>query len=159
MSEITTDRVVEIETTHRLLGADQLIASGERVVLTEWIREMVNTRSGMTSVAIQEMINRRVAEVLEEYENRNIGPIMESEDEHESGNNENGNGGNGNGGNGNGEVGNEGNNNGGNNEKNGNRNWNDNMNGLGARHVARECTYQDFMKCQPLNFEGTEGVV
>ncbi|GJX25161.1 hypothetical protein Tco_0231457 [Tanacetum coccineum] len=25
--------------------------------------------------------------------------------------------------------------------------------------VARECTYPDFMKCQPLNFKGTEGVV
>ncbi|GJX66952.1 putative reverse transcriptase domain-containing protein [Tanacetum coccineum] len=25
--------------------------------------------------------------------------------------------------------------------------------------VARECTYSDFMKCQPLNFKGTEGVV
>ncbi|GJW79647.1 putative reverse transcriptase domain-containing protein [Tanacetum coccineum] len=24
---------------------------------------------------------------------------------------------------------------------------------------ARECTYQDFLKCQPLNFNGTEGVV
>nr|GEU62691.1 putative reverse transcriptase domain-containing protein [Tanacetum cinerariifolium] len=28
-----------------------------------------------------------------------------------------------------------------------------------VRHVALECTYQDFMKCQPLNFKGTEGVV
>nr|GEU60920.1 putative reverse transcriptase domain-containing protein [Tanacetum cinerariifolium] len=25
--------------------------------------------------------------------------------------------------------------------------------------VVRECTYQDFMKCQPLNFKGTKGVV
>ncbi|GJU58282.1 hypothetical protein Tco_1236048, partial [Tanacetum coccineum] len=25
--------------------------------------------------------------------------------------------------------------------------------------VARECTYPDFMKCQPLNFKGSEGVV
>ncbi|GKF66522.1 hypothetical protein Tco_0193039 [Tanacetum coccineum] len=24
--------------------------------------------------------------------------------------------------------------------------------------VARECTYPDFLKCQPLNFKGTEGV-
>ncbi|GKA82738.1 reverse transcriptase domain-containing protein [Tanacetum coccineum] len=34
--------------------------------------------------------------------------------------------------------------------------------GTGVRrteHVARECTYQDFMKCQPLYFKGTEGVV
>ncbi|GJS12054.1 reverse transcriptase domain-containing protein [Tanacetum coccineum] len=25
--------------------------------------------------------------------------------------------------------------------------------------IARECTYTDFLKCQPLNFKGTEGVV
>ncbi|GJU80178.1 putative reverse transcriptase domain-containing protein [Tanacetum coccineum] len=32
-------------------------------------------------------------------------------------------------------------------------------NGRGDRPFARECTYQDFMKCQPLNFKGTKGVV
>ncbi|GKC18166.1 reverse transcriptase domain-containing protein [Tanacetum coccineum] len=53
---------------------------------------------------------------------------------------------NGNDGNGNGENGNGG-------------NGNPNENGRGDKHVARECTYQDFMKCQPLNFKGTEGVV
>ncbi|GJU90378.1 hypothetical protein Tco_1302801, partial [Tanacetum coccineum] len=34
--------------------------------------------------------------------------------------------------------------------------------GTGVRRnerVARECTYPDFMKCQPLNFKGTEGVL
>ncbi|GJV63739.1 putative reverse transcriptase domain-containing protein [Tanacetum coccineum] len=34
--------------------------------------------------------------------------------------------------------------------------------GTGVRRpvqVARECTYPDFLKCQPLNFKGTEGVV
>ncbi|GJV63980.1 putative reverse transcriptase domain-containing protein [Tanacetum coccineum] len=34
--------------------------------------------------------------------------------------------------------------------------------GTGARRpvqVARECTYPDFLKCQPLNFKGIEGVV
>ncbi|GJZ31914.1 hypothetical protein Tco_0576961 [Tanacetum coccineum] len=34
--------------------------------------------------------------------------------------------------------------------------------GTGVRRterVARECTYQEFMKCQPLYFKGTEGVV
>ncbi|GJZ02357.1 putative reverse transcriptase domain-containing protein [Tanacetum coccineum] len=34
--------------------------------------------------------------------------------------------------------------------------------GTGARRpvqVARECTYPDFLKCQPFNFKGTEGVV
>ncbi|GKF66048.1 hypothetical protein Tco_0192565 [Tanacetum coccineum] len=38
-------------------------------------------------------------------------------------------------------------------------NVNSNENGRGDRPVARECTYQDFMKCQPLNFKGTKGVV
>nr|GFA52243.1 hypothetical protein [Tanacetum cinerariifolium] len=34
-------------------------------------------------------------------------------------------------------------------------------NGLGPRlaQVVRECTYPYFLKCQPLNFKGTEGVV
>ncbi|GJY82301.1 hypothetical protein Tco_0495677 [Tanacetum coccineum] len=44
-----------------------------------------------------------------------------------------------------------------------NRNGDDNhTSGTGGRrteHVARECTYQDFMKCKPLYFKGTEGVV
>ncbi|GJS42899.1 reverse transcriptase domain-containing protein [Tanacetum coccineum] len=42
-------------------------------------------------------------------------------------------------------------------------NGEDNHNsGTGVRRterVARECIYQDFMKCQPLFFKGTEGVV
>nr|GFA29818.1 putative reverse transcriptase domain-containing protein [Tanacetum cinerariifolium] len=56
--------------------------------------------------------------------------------------NDNGHGGNGNGngGNGNGYGG------------------NGNGDGRGDRPVAHECTYQDFMKFQPLNFKGTEGV-
>nr|GEX54372.1 putative reverse transcriptase domain-containing protein [Tanacetum cinerariifolium] len=59
---------------------------------------------------------------------------------------DNGNGGNGNGRNGYGGHGNV-------------RNENPNENGSGDRSVARECTYQDFMKCQPLNFKETKGVV
>ncbi|GJX83666.1 hypothetical protein Tco_0333147 [Tanacetum coccineum] len=27
-----------------------------------------------------------------------------------------------------------------------------------TEHTTRECTYSDFLKCQPLNFKGTEGV-
>ncbi|GJU87468.1 hypothetical protein Tco_1295014 [Tanacetum coccineum] len=42
---------------------------------------------------------------------------------------------------------------------NGNGNGNPNMNNRGVVPVARECTYQDFVKCQSLNFKGTEGVV
>ncbi|GKA28463.1 putative reverse transcriptase domain-containing protein [Tanacetum coccineum] len=42
--------------------------------------------------------------------------------------------------------------------------WADNKPGLGTggrRQVPtqRECTYTDFLKCQPINFKGTEGVV
>ncbi|GJS87749.1 reverse transcriptase domain-containing protein [Tanacetum coccineum] len=40
-----------------------------------------------------------------------------------------------------------------------NGNGNHNENDRDARHVVQDCTYQDFMKCQPLNFKGTEGVV
>nr|GEX14057.1 putative reverse transcriptase domain-containing protein [Tanacetum cinerariifolium] len=36
---------------------------------------------------------------------------------------------------------------------------NGNGDGRGDRPAARECTCQDFMKCQPLSFKGTEGVV
>nr|GFC82760.1 hypothetical protein [Tanacetum cinerariifolium] len=34
-------------------------------------------------------------------------------------------------------------------------------NGSGPRlaQAVRECTYPDFLKCQPLNFKGTEGVI
>ncbi|GKA12554.1 putative reverse transcriptase domain-containing protein [Tanacetum coccineum] len=43
------------------------------------------------------------------------------------------------------------------------RNGNDNHDsGTGSRRTeraTRECTYIDFLKCQPLNFKGTEGVV
>ncbi|GJV64243.1 putative reverse transcriptase domain-containing protein [Tanacetum coccineum] len=31
--------------------------------------------------------------------------------------------------------------------------------GRRTERAARECTYSDFLKCQPLNFKGTEGVV
>ncbi|GKC62897.1 hypothetical protein Tco_1095495, partial [Tanacetum coccineum] len=60
-------------------------------------------------------------------------------------------------GNGNDEGGNENSN--GNGNGGGNGNGNHNENNRDDRHVVRECTYQDFMKCQPLNFKGTEGVI
>ncbi|GKB86625.1 hypothetical protein Tco_0958897 [Tanacetum coccineum] len=43
---------------------------------------------------------------------------------------------------------------------NGNRSHSDG--GSGSRrtvHTARGCTYKEFLNCQPLNFNGTEGVV
>nr|GFA18642.1 hypothetical protein [Tanacetum cinerariifolium] len=38
-------------------------------------------------------------------------------------------------------------------------NGNPKENDRGDRLVARECTYQDFIKCQRINFKGTEGVM
>ncbi|GKD43169.1 hypothetical protein Tco_1267814, partial [Tanacetum coccineum] len=95
----------------------------------------------------------------------NLELLNESGDEQEGengGNKNKGNGGNGNGGNrgnGNGENGNGngGNGNGGRNG-NGNRNGNPGMNYGGFMPVARECTFQDFLKCKPHNFSRTEGV-
>ncbi|GKE25868.1 hypothetical protein Tco_1441252, partial [Tanacetum coccineum] len=94
---------------------------------------MSNTRSGMTSAAIEEMINQRVDAALEARRvNRDL----------ELGNgNDNG------GGNSNGNGTGNGNNEGDNSDGNENRN----MNGRGDRPGARECIYQDIMKCQPLS--------
>ncbi|GKD10260.1 reverse transcriptase domain-containing protein [Tanacetum coccineum] len=86
----------------------------------------------MTHAAIEEMIDQRVNAALESHQvNQNL--------ELGNGNNNGNENGNGNGNN------------------NGNGNGNDN--GNGDRLVAHECTYQDFMKCQPTSFKGTEGVV
>ncbi|GJZ87573.1 putative reverse transcriptase domain-containing protein [Tanacetum coccineum] len=98
---------------------------------------MTITRSGMTPEAIEELINRRVEEALAAHEATRAANALEAENQSQNGSD---------GGNGNGENGNGG-------------NGNPNENGRGDRPVARECTYQDFMKCQPLNFKGTEGVV
>nr|GEV64025.1 hypothetical protein [Tanacetum cinerariifolium] len=98
-------------------------------------KTMNNTRSGMMPAAIEEMINRRVPEALETHKaNRNIGL-----------------------GNGNAQGGN-GNDNG-NRNRRGNGIGNHNENDRDARPVVRECTYQDFMKFQPLNFRESEGVI
>ncbi|GJT76754.1 reverse transcriptase domain-containing protein [Tanacetum coccineum] len=81
-------------------------------------------------------------EALAAHEATRAANALETKNQSQNGSDgDNGNGGNGNGGNGNG------------------RNENPDENGRGDRPVARECTYQDFMKCQPLNFKGTEGVV
>ncbi|GKB61689.1 putative reverse transcriptase domain-containing protein, partial [Tanacetum coccineum] len=88
-------------------------------------------------------------------------PLNENGDEQEGENEGNGNGGNG----GNGNGGNEGNGSGGNGGNrgngengNGNKNGNHGMNYGGFMPVAQECTSQDFLKCKPHNFSGTEGV-
>ncbi|GJT00741.1 reverse transcriptase domain-containing protein [Tanacetum coccineum] len=42
---------------------------------------------------------------------------------------------------------------------NGDDSYNSRMGVRRNERATRECTYPDFMKCQPLNFKGTEGVV
>nr|GEW13821.1 retrovirus-related Pol polyprotein from transposon TNT 1-94 [Tanacetum cinerariifolium] len=110
----------------------QLVAGEES--WRSFVRTMNNTRSRMTHTAIEEMINRHIVKALEAHEaNRNIRLGND--------NNEGGNG-----------------NDDGNRIGGGNRNGNHNENDRDARLVIGECTYQDFMKCQPLNFKGTKGV-
>nr|GEW48359.1 hypothetical protein [Tanacetum cinerariifolium] len=125
---------------------------------------MPNIRPGvtMTREAVNELIARRVAEALEARDATiNLEPLSEGEDEQGGKNgddyegrnggvnwngNDNRNGGGNDNGNGNGNEG-------------GNSYETHNVNFGGFRPVARECTYRDFLKCQPLNSKGTEGVV
>ncbi|GKB38243.1 putative reverse transcriptase domain-containing protein [Tanacetum coccineum] len=119
----------------RLLGLG--VVPGD--IWTTVLRTMPNTQSGAsrTQEGINKQIDRRLAGALGARDAaKNLEPLIGGRGEQEgvSGNGGNGNGGNGNGG-GNG------------------------YNPGGFVHVARECTYQDFLKCQPLSFNGTEGVV
>ncbi|GJU76210.1 reverse transcriptase domain-containing protein [Tanacetum coccineum] len=97
-------------------------------------RKIPNTRSGAsrTREAVNEQSDRRMAEALRVRDAvRNLGPLMGDEVEQE-------------------EVG-----------GNGNGNGNGGEYGYNFRGFmpARECTYQDFLKCQPLNFNGAKGVI
>ncbi|GJU89217.1 putative reverse transcriptase domain-containing protein [Tanacetum coccineum] len=104
----------------------------------------------MTPEAIEELIAQRVAEALANYEAAHAANALEAESQSQNGSDgDNGNGGNGNGRNRNRNHGDGGN----------NANGNLNENGRGVMPVARVCTYQDFVKCQPINFKGTEGVI
>ncbi|GJT36712.1 putative reverse transcriptase domain-containing protein [Tanacetum coccineum] len=117
-------------------------------------RTMPNTRSGASTTreGVNEQINRQMAGVLGARTTaRNLEPHMRDRGEHEE-ISRNGNGVNGNEGNGN-----RGDRNGGN--GNGNGNGGENGYNFGGFVSARECTYQDFLKCQPLSFNRTEGVV
>ncbi|GKC24772.1 hypothetical protein Tco_1026922 [Tanacetum coccineum] len=92
----------------------------------------------MTHEEVEELVNRRVVEEMEAREAaRTLEPLNENVDEQEGENGVNGNGGNG----------------------NGNRSGNHGMNYGGFMPVAREFTFQDFLKCKPYNFSGTKGIV
>nr|GEZ81757.1 reverse transcriptase domain-containing protein [Tanacetum cinerariifolium] len=127
----------------------------DRVRVGRLESKMPNTQSreSMTHEEVEELIARRVAEEMEAREvTRNLEALNENEEEQEGENGGNENGGNernrngDNGGNGNRGNGNEG-------------NGNHGMNYGGFMPMARECTFQDFLKCKPHTFSGTEGVV
>nr|GEW68695.1 retrovirus-related Pol polyprotein from transposon TNT 1-94 [Tanacetum cinerariifolium] len=179
MSEVPLDKITEFETAQRQLEAGQLMASGERAGLTDRIRrlglenlmvrallcierdrvdrlrhhmalsqeEFYQIRRDRDDVRrrLRRLKSFRVAEALANYEATRAANALEAESQSKNGNDgDNGNGGNRN----------ENHGDGGNNE-----NRNPNENGRGAMPVARVCTYQDFVKYQPLNFNGTKGVV
>ncbi|GJR11702.1 hypothetical protein Tco_0794354 [Tanacetum coccineum] len=128
----------------------------ETFAARRWI--MTITCSGMTLEEIEELINQRVEKALATYKaNRAAELAVESQSQNRDDDDNENVGGNGNGngrGNGDGNGGGNGNGN-----RGGNRNGNPNRNDRGTIYVAHECTYHDFVKCQPLNFKGTEGVV
>ncbi|GJX42015.1 hypothetical protein Tco_0257005 [Tanacetum coccineum] len=143
MLSIKRDRIDSIHWHMALLQEEFRQVRRDRDDTRRRVRRTITiTRSGMTPEAIEELVNRRVEEALAAYEAAYAANALEAESQSQnSSDSDNGNGGNGNGRNENG--------------GNGNPNEND----RGARPVARECTYQDFMRSQPLNFKGKEGVV
>ncbi|GJR19994.1 hypothetical protein Tco_0968521 [Tanacetum coccineum] len=160
--------IEDIETGQKELESRSLIASGERASLLEQVASLERINASLRGTMMMERarvdrFRRRVrsmksklrqihrfryfdrmrfrrletfAEALAAYEATRAANALEVESQSQNGSDDdNRNGGNENGGNG-----------------------NPNENNRDARPVARECTYQDFMKCQPLNFKGTEGV-
>ncbi|GJT23843.1 putative reverse transcriptase domain-containing protein, partial [Tanacetum coccineum] len=152
-----TERIAELERDNKRLRGTAMISYHLEIsssVMLICCRKMPNTRSGvsMTYEEVEELVTRRVAEEIEARKAaRTLEPLNEKRDEQEGENGGHGNGGDG----GNRNGGNEGNGNGGNGE---NKNGNHGMNYGGFMPVARECTFQDFLKCKPHNFSGTKGI-
>ncbi|GJZ81018.1 putative reverse transcriptase domain-containing protein [Tanacetum coccineum] len=137
MSEVPLDRITEFETAQRQLeaGWENLRVRALLCIKKDRVdslhRHMALSQEEFRQ-AIEELVNRRVEEALAAYEVTRAANAFETESQSQNGNDgDNGNGGNG----------------------------NPNENKRDARPVARECTYQNIMKCQPLNFKETEGVV
>ncbi|GJW53096.1 putative reverse transcriptase domain-containing protein [Tanacetum coccineum] len=134
---VMSERISELEQDNtRLRG--MLDVMSQRVSQVQR-KELRVQRETMTREAFDSLIARRVVKELEARNAaRNLEPLAEGGDEQEDKNGDDYEGGNG----------------GGNRNGNGNGGGNDDGNGNG-----NECTFQDFLKCQPLNFNGTEGVV
>nr|GEZ05556.1 reverse transcriptase domain-containing protein [Tanacetum cinerariifolium] len=135
-----TERVAELERDNQRLRGTASVES----------QRVDRLLASMTHEEVEELIARRVAEEIKAREvARNLEALNENEEEQEGengGNRRNGNGDNGR----NENEGNRGNGN----EGNGNHG----MNYGGFVPMARECTFQNFLKCKPHAFSGTKGV-
>nr|GEV64980.1 putative reverse transcriptase domain-containing protein [Tanacetum cinerariifolium] len=143
---------VQKEQGHRIVGVESAVtALAERVAELE--RDNRRLR-GTVSVESQRVDRLQRGEEMEAREAaRNLETLNENGDEQEGEKGGNGNGGNRNRENeGNGNGGNGGNGNGWNGE-----NGNHGMNYGGFIPMARECTFQEFLKCKPHTFSRTEG--
>nr|GEU92093.1 hypothetical protein [Tanacetum cinerariifolium] len=141
---ILTKRVAELEMDNQRLR-------GTASVESQRVDRLQRGIASTTHEEVDKLTARRVVEEMEARETvRNLEALNENEEEQEG---ENG----GNGGNGNEDNG--GNENGGNGGNRNEGNGNHGMNYGGFMPMARECTFQDFLKCKPHNFSGTEGVV
>nr|GEV68977.1 reverse transcriptase domain-containing protein [Tanacetum cinerariifolium] len=162
MVEVRVDSVTHLVVSDDILKPAQ--EDGAIGVAHETTMPNIQSKATMTHEAVDNLIGRRVIEVLETHDAaKNLEPLAEGEDEHGGKNGDDC------------EGGNEGVN--GNGNDNGNRGGNENGNGnrnvllliksrlelfdiviisveLFAHHLLK-----DFLKCQPLNFKGTEGVV
>nr|GEW58674.1 hypothetical protein [Tanacetum cinerariifolium] len=136
--EILVHQIQVIESKHRLQGYMITKVDLEVTTMTERISasEQDNTRlRGMLDVKSQRVDHEALKAYKAAKNPRTKAKIKnEQQDDHvkENVNNENGN---------------------------GNGNGNPNVKNEGVVPVARECTYQDFVKCQPLNFKVMERVV
>nr|GEY68189.1 retrotransposon protein, putative, Ty3-gypsy subclass [Tanacetum cinerariifolium] len=147
-----TKRIAKLEKDNKRLRGITSV-EGQRVDRLQ--RGMSQMQRELRQIRPEEMEAREAA--------MNLEPLNENEDEQEGENGGNENGGNEGNGNRNGrnrENGNENRENR-NRERNrsGNGNGNHGMNYGGFMPVARECTFQDLLKCKPQNFSRTEGVV
>nr|GEU46887.1 putative reverse transcriptase domain-containing protein [Tanacetum cinerariifolium] len=132
MSEVRIDRIVWIETTQRQLKADQLIANREKARMIERIESL---RLENLKVRAMLSIERDHVDSLHLHMSRSQEEFRQICDDRDDLRRKLRS------------------------RRFVNQGENGNGDGSGDRPVAREYTYQDFMKCQPLNFKGTEGVV
>ncbi|GJY17368.1 hypothetical protein Tco_0388859 [Tanacetum coccineum] len=180
--EVRVDVVAGIDILMRELEARSVIAGGERASLLEQVVSLERSNARLRGTLIMEsaranrfwrcmsfmeselrqvyrfryydrMWLRRLEIIAARRLDHNYYSLCQNGDDDDNGNvggngnrNNRGNGDRNGGGNGNGNRG-------------GNGNGNANRNDRGVMPSARECTYHDFVKCQPLNFKGTGGVV